>query len=207
MLSCGFQEGFQDNWLFTQYINKTVPPNTDYDVTVNLKMIYTLTNCRERYNCNPVIEVYMFNTNGPQSRGVYTNRENYRRIARKRGASAMAQQLTITETIPPGDAGFYIAVRDHRSCIKVSQFKVFRHQCKRNQRGLVVFPETAAPVDAPQHVTAMCVDNAYSVTDLSVQCLSTGVWSGSAVCVCNAGYERKTNSDGEYYCRRESLSM
>ena len=66
--------------------------------------------------------------------------------------------------------------------------------------GLVRYPATTAPNSGSQTVTAQCADNARRVSSsLSVTCSSTGSWSGSPRCQCNAGYQTAT-IEGRQVC-------
>ena len=66
--------------------------------------------------------------------------------------------------------------------------------------GLVHYPATLAPNSGSTTVTAQCADNARRVSSsLSVTCSSTGSWSGSPRCQCNAGYQTAT-IDGRQVC-------
>ena len=105
--------------------------------------------------------------------------------------------------VTPAIGGFYLAVRDRTSCIYVVQLTVYRHECVRKQEGLVVFPATAAPITDNMTVTTECMPNASPVTNMLVACDSSGIWDGSAECVCDPGYITATDSDGNNYCKRE----
>ena len=202
-MSCGYREGHQDNWLFTQYIKKSAPANTNYNVKLIIDMSYTVSNCRTRHGCNPDIAVYIFNTTRQQERESYTDPDNYKLLNKTRGASFLTKMMHIEVEVPPSVAGSYIAVHDNTSCVTVAQLKVSRYQCKTKQVGLVVFPETAAPVEHDLRVTASCKPHSSPITDLTVTCDSTGHWSGSATCVCDPGYKKVFGSDKKYICERE----
>ena len=179
------------------------PSNTYHDISVFIELIYTVTDCRRRFGCIPAIEVYQFNTNEPQSRDVYTNTSNYFRIQRKSGSSTLTRTLTINVTVTPDIEGFYVAVRDRTSCIQILQLRVFRHECKTKQEGLVIFPDNAAPIEDDMNVTTECMPNASPATDMAVRCDNAGYWTGSADCVCDPGYIMRTDSDGNNYCECE----
>ena len=179
------------------------PPNTTHDIHVVIDVSYTISNCYSRFGCTPAIEIYQFNTDGPEPRDNYTDPSNYRRIKRKTGASVLAQSLSITVTLAPDVEGLYLAVRDRTSCIQVAELRVYRHECATKQEGLVVFPATAAPITDSMTVTTECMPNAHPVTDMSVTCDRSGIWDGSTECVCDPGYITATDSDGNNYCKRE----
>ena len=198
--SCGFSSGPQDNWLFTQFISKEVPPNTTHTVRAIIDISYTLTSCRTRYRCNPVFRLYKFETDGPQPREVYTDRSNYESVRNKTGASAITQTLTESIAVGPGVGGFYLAIRDLSSCIQLARMQITRYQCRVKQEGLVIFPETAAPVDDQMTVTSLCMPNSTPVSSMNMVCDKEGNWGGQGICKCDAGYKRvpwNNEEDGE----------
>ena len=201
--SCGYRTGPQDNWLFTQFISKSVPTGTNYDVMVTIELSYTLSSCRTRYGCNPEISIYKFETNGPEDRDVYTDRKNYRLVLKRPGAQTLTQRVTMNITVSPSVEGFYLGIQDNTSCIQVAQLEVYRHQCKQKQEGLVMFPETAAPVSGDMSVTAACMPNSSPATSMAMRCDGMGMWTGSGECVCDPGYIKKWNSDGNFFCEGE----
>ena len=179
------------------------PPNTNHNMSVFIEFIFTLTNCIRRFGCNPVMEIYKFSTNGPQPREVYTNTSNYHRIRRKSGSSTLTQTLTINVIVTPDTEGFYVAVRDRTSCIQVVQLRVYRHECAAKQEGLVIFPDSAAPIEGNMTVTTKCMPNSSPATNMTVLCDSSGFWTGSAECECDPGYIMLTDSDRNNYCERK----
>jgi hypothetical protein len=197
VMSCGYRDGRQENWLFTQFIALNTPEGTDYSVTAIIDVLYTLSSCRERYNCNPTFKMYMFKTDGPKSRDVYTTRSNYELIKKRKRSSPLTQNVVVKVNIPPSVAGFYIAVLDNTSCIQVAQMKVYRHQCTEKQEGLVVFPERASPSTPTMNVTSLCMPNSRPVTSMTMTCDKTGAWDGSGRCKCNPGYKRVPAEEGD----------
>ena len=187
--SCGYREGTQENWLFTQYILKDAPPNTNYNVSIGVEITYRISNCRPRNRCNPEIEVYNFITTSQQSREIYINRDFYNRIYYNRVSRPALVTENIYFNVTEGETGFYIAVRDPNSCILISKVLVTRFQCPAKQEDLVLYPETAAPVNNDMTVLTECVPNASPVTELEVTCDSTGNWAGVPTCKCDAGYK------------------
>ena len=201
--SCGYRSGEQENWLFTQYIKKMAPSSTNYNVSLFIDFLFTISNCRQRHRCTPTMEVYKFDVNSPQPRDIYTNRNNYALVHRKSGASQFTQSLSINKTLSADTLGFYIAVRDHTSCIQIAQMLVYRYQCSQKQVGLVIFPETAAPITDRITISALCVPNASPVTDMDVTCDSRGHWDGSGTCKCDPGYifnRGNQSCDREWIC-------
>ena len=92
---------------------------------------------------------------------------------------------------------------DTRSDIDLATFTylyLYPDVCPAQSVGLVHYPATPAPNSGSTTVTAQCADNARRVSSsLSVTCSSTGSWSGSPRCLCNAGYQTAT-IDGRQVC-------
>ena len=86
----------------------------------------------------------------------------------------------------------YVAIQDVGSCVGISRLRVYRYICPSRQVGLVLYPETPAPVSGSVNVQFTCVDNAYipeSESD-TVTCCHNGTWSTEVpVCEYNVGYE------------------
>ena len=202
VMSCGYRSGWQDNWLFTQFISKAAPPNTTHTVRVVVEISYTLSSCRSRYNCHPTFRLYKLDANGPLPREVYTNVSKYVSVRNRNGASTLSQNLVETIDVPANVGGFYLAIRDNRSCIQVSQIKVYRHQCYSKQEGLVVFPDTAAPVENDMTITAGCMPHSTPVSagNMAMTCDSDGNWRGRGQCRCDAGYKREAGENGGESC-------
>ena len=206
--SCGYRTGRQENWLFTQYILKDTPLNTDYNVSICIEIVYRISNCRPRHGCNPEIEWYNFITDSEQPREIYTNRDMYNRIYFKRVTQTSPRTEKICFNITVTQTGFYMAVRDPNSCITISKVLVTRFQCPAKQEDLVLYPETAAPVNNDMTVLTECVPNASPVTELEVTCDSTGYWAGVPTCECNPGYKKRFDRQKRrYFCEGMSVPM
>ena len=120
------------------------------------------------------------------------NTENYEQFGRARPSSTtQAYFETYSFTLDPSDTGFYVAIRDTGTCVEISRLRVYRHICPSHQEGLVLYPETPAPVSGSVNVQLTCVDNAYiseSESDV-VTCNYDGTWGNDfPVCECNLGY-------------------
>ena len=71
--------------------------------------------------------------------------------------------------------------------------------CSERSVGLVRYPTTLAPASGSVPVTTQCADNAH-VRSGSVRCTSSGSWSGTLVCECDAGY-RAVSVSGRQICQ------
>ena len=136
------------------------------------------------------------------------NRDLYNRIYYNRVSRPALVTENIYFNVTEGETGFYIAVRDPNSCILISKMLVTRFQCPAKQEDLVLYPETAAPVNNDMTVLTECVPNASPVTELEVTCDSTGNWAGVPTCECNAGYKKRFDSKKRrYFCEGKSVPM
>ena len=74
--------------------------------------------------------------------------------------------------------------------------------CNSKSVGLVRYPTTPAPASGSVTVTTQCADNAHvrSGSSLSVRCTSSGSWSGTPLCECDAGYHAVSVS-GRQICQ------
>ena len=130
------------------------------------------------------------------------NTENYEQFGRARPSSTTRPYSeTYPFTLDPSENSFYVAIQDVGTCVGILRLRVYRYICPSRQEGLVLYPETPAPVSGSVNVQFTCVDNAYipeSVSDI-VTCYHNGTWSTDIpVCECNVGYENLgTNCGGK----------
>ena len=145
------------------------------------------------------------------------NTENYEQFGRARPSSSNTQPYfeTYLFTLDPSDTGFYVAIQDAGTCVGISRLRVYHFICLSRQVGLVLYPETPAPVSGSVNVQFTCVDNAYipETESDTVTCYYNETWSTEVpVCECNVGYENMgTNCSGKSInimssCRTEMLN-
>ena len=181
--------------------------SNDYEVQIRIEVTYALQSCRSQLGCDMGFRLLNFTTDMRQvpattGRG-YMNTENYDEFGRARPRSTTRPYFeTHSFTLKPSDTGFYVAIRDVGTCVGISRLRVYRYICPSRQVGLILYPETPAPVSGSVNVQFTCVDNAYipkSESD-TVTCYHNGTWSTEVpVCECNVGYENTgTNCDGKY---------
>ena len=85
---------------------------------------------------------YKTNTRQLPSSG-YMNTENYEQFGRARPSrTSLAYILDITSS----DTGFYVAIRDVGTCVGILRLRVYCYICPSRQVGLVLYPDTPAPV-------------------------------------------------------------
>ena len=171
-----------------------------------MNVTHRISNCRERYGCNPEFEVYKYVTSGPQSRSNVRNRDNYQRILFRRVLEAETLTDQRCFTLRNQDKGMYLGFRDPNSCVLVSRVIAYRHECPARQVGLVNFPATASAIESSRTRTAQCVANAEPVSSLRVQCRSDGIWVGTPQCRCKAGYKQERDREGNLLCTGQFAS-
>ena len=197
---CGFRQPgvAQDNWLFTQHISKSFDANTNnYEVEILVNITYALQSCRSNRNppCNTRFKLYHYITNDtqlPSTNGSgFMNNDNYASFGTVSPAATGARYTeTHRFTLNSTETDFYIAIEDTGTCVIVSRLLAYRHSCKSMQTGLVLYPETPAPVSDSINISITCVPNADVCGSPPVTCDSDGMWgSQSPRCECRAGYE------------------
>ena len=78
---------------------------------------------------------------------------------------------------------------------------MYRHNCKSMQIGLVLYPETPAPVSGSSNIDITCVPNADIFGSPQVTCDSDGEWGPqNPRCECRGGYE-----DTRRECRGKTI--
>ena len=189
--SCGYIQGPQDNWVFTQFISKNTSASIDYEVKVCLNVTYRILGCRKP-QCIPQIAVFRKIANGKMNESVVTDKSNYISTFFKKFSRGNTGRKTGSAcfTLSPQERGFYLAVQDNSSCIFLSHMVVYRNECQEKREGLVLYPTFASPDEGSRPVIAQCVENAERVpsSSLAVSCQSNGTWVGTPECRCKAGY-------------------
>ncbi len=198
---CGWEGGDQDNWLFTQHINRTVDGYRLQQVSVQIE--YQLTTCPEASvgstRCRRTIELWKYETSTVNPVAAM-NTSNYALIRtltiQVSGATTIATENFGFNT---DESGFYLAIRDPGTCIIISRLIVFYNVCPGETVNLVVRPETLAPTVGSLNVNASCVDNSSPVIgdDISLTCLESGNWiaAASTRCECNTGFVPSMNGE------------
>ena len=122
------------------------------------------------------------------------NRQNYEQFAVvEPERTPRVYNETFTFTLQSSQTGFYIAIQDTGSCIAVFRLKVYRHNCRHYQSGLVLYPDAPAPASGSANVNIECVDNSVVSGSARVTCGSDGRWGPeNPVCQCHPEYEDRT---------------
>ena len=124
------------------------------------------------------------------------NTENYFEFGRARPSSTTRAYFeTYSFTLDPSDTGFYVALRDKGTCVGISRLRVYHYICPSRQVGLVLYPETPAPISGSININVKCVDNAVVSGSPKVTCHSNGTWGPDiSQCECNVGYAKITEN-------------
>lgn len=197
---CSPIEVHQNNWLFTQYINKNAPANDSYPARVFVNITYSFMTCPGRRACSPQFKLFKYVTNSQQNRTTYTNTSLY-------SESDIMPDNIVNNTIlsdtkhfyfdmSEKDKGFYLALQDYNegTCVSVSRVLVYRHECHARVEGLVHFPAVQAPVNGTVLVKSECTENAHYRSISSLECTSEGQWrNDQTVCECDVGYYMNDN--------------
>ena len=183
------------NWVFTQYIFKSV--NTQANMTIFINITTRYSSCAAP--CGKWTSVYYTlianNSQTPPSNAAISSSSPVGNITATLSTSFDA---TLGFNLKPNEAGFYLALRDAGNCPTVNRVKVYYYQCPSQQVGLVLFPQIPAPTrsNSPLTVIISCVDGGVNTTSLDVQCDNNGVWSRIPLCDCRLANGYYPNSDG-----------
>ena len=197
---CGYLEGPQDNWLFTQHISKDV--NVDYDISICINITYRVIRCLASLGCVKDVGVYHYITDEPLPEAQFTNTDNYTLQHTISPPNTSTQIENVCFTLSSSQRGFYLAFRDQGSCFTLWRIYIHGTRCPQQQIGLVLFPETQSPSkgSADRGTVAECVRDASPVTSLNLKCDDEGAWDTTPVCECNPGYRQITGRDGHLAC-------
>ena len=197
---CGFSNGPQNNWLITQYINRTVNGSSLPQVSVQVE--FQQRGC-EDLRCQRTFLLNVFETDLVDNITAATV-SNYRLISRIAPADDSGQTIqnqTKELNFQTDEDGFYLAITDETSCIAVTRVIVFYNVCPGETETLVVRPETLAPpigrLSTPRQITAECVAGASPENGVAAKltCAQGGVWSSvsGSGCHCNPGLRGDEN--------------
>ena len=202
---CSLRPGKQNNWLFTQHINKSVTVNDSYPVRVFVNITSTIVYCD---NCSPLIMVLKYFTNTQQQTDIYTNIKNYTPDGIMPRNTIKYFEATVTDNfyfdMDQDEDGLYFALQDYNmenikrgACITVSRMLVYRYECPAWTVGLVCYPAIQAPISGNVPISVECIENAHPLNDsMLVNCTSEGQWEvNSIACECDPGLFAETDDD------------
>ena len=200
MTVCGFSAGVQDNWLITQFINRTVDGVRLPQVRVQFD--YQQSDCPQNvaqgFSCQRTFGVRKYERSSVDPAAA-RDTSNYVLVNRLTTRDTVEGQADQNETqiidFTTNNSGFYLGVQDESTCILIRRLLVYYHVCPNETVGLVLRPETIAPSigsGMQLEVTANCIANARPISGESAKltCEERGVWFQPPVtgCVCNNGF-------------------
>lgn len=103
----------QDNWIITQFINKSIPSQFNNDpVTIFINISYILDSSCASVNCIPNFQLLYHLSNDSDS-SLASHRPGYSLISNVSSVDDVTLHMkTFSFNLSPEDTGFYIAVRD-----------------------------------------------------------------------------------------------
>ncbi|KAJ8371012.1 hypothetical protein SKAU_G00110400 [Synaphobranchus kaupii] len=192
---CKVEEGEQDNWLRTTFIQRQPAASR---VFVELGFIVrdcssfdgaSLT-CKETFN--------LHYAESDADVGTSFHKTQFRKVATiapdEITAGSELRVNTETRTVGPlSQKGFYLAFQDIGACIALLSLRVYYKVCPATVQSLAVFPETVAggaESQALQEVAGACVENAVSQDKPRLYCTVDGEWLVPVgQCQCSPGFE------------------
>ena len=148
-------------------------------------------------SCKGTIKVYVYETSRENSASG-RNTNNYRLLTKVSSDHERRHKQNLMIDFQSQASGFYLAMVDEGTCLLVHRVLVFYNVCPEENAGLVMLPETPAPINDPLEVTAECVAGA-SPDTIRLNCNQGGVWDTSTVsgsgCRCGPGFG--TSLDGQ----------
>ena len=196
MTACGFRDGVQDNWLITQFINRTTVDGTRLP-QVSIQVEFEQEGCVE--GCSRISSWYGYETSTIDNTTA-RDTSNYVLISRLVPNDGNLQNQTRYLDFATNESGFYLAIRDEDTCLAVTRVLVFYNVCPQETIGLMIRPETLSPPittpsQEPLRVTGQCVANAGTESGAapSVTCSPGGTWSVVSGCRCNQGFRATEN--------------
>ena len=188
MTSCGFRDGVQDNWLITQFINRTIVDGTHLP-QVSIQVEFEQEGCVE--GCSRISSWYGYETSTINSVAA-RNTSNYVLISRLVPNDGNLQNQTRYLNFETNESGFYLAIRDEDTCLAVTRVLVFYNVCPQETVELMIRPEIISPrITTPSQetlrVTGQCVANASPESGAApiLTCSPGGTWSVVSGCQCN----------------------
>ena len=205
LLVCGYQDGAQNNWMITQYINISRTGVTE--LLLNATFSAATSQACNGF-CTDSVRIRMFEANEPDevARNDTTNYGGNVAFLEHFMDQNPVQNLDLLQIPINGFyTGLYLAVLDlpPGTCISISCLALFYYICPEQMVNLVKYPETISLTllsDSDVFMEPSCVDNAEFVFgDDQLECSQRGRWEiNDCVCNCMEGhYFLSDNSEGK----------
>ena len=194
--ACGFIDGIQNNWLITQFINRTRVDGTRLP-QVSIQIEFEQEGCVE--GCSRISSWYRYETSTINSVAA-RDTSNYVLISRLVSNDGNLQNQTRFLDFETNESGFYLAIRDEDTCLAVTRVIIFYNVCPQETvefmiRSKTLSPPITTPSQEPLRVTAQCVANAGTESGAApiLTCSPGGTWSVVSGCQCNQGFRVTEN--------------
>lgn len=188
---CGsFEECNRNNWIITQYINRTIDGNHLSHYLLQLEI--------DIQDCSPFCErsfgLSRYDTSNVDNT-VARNTSNYPYpvvlIANYTGDSQRGI-ITLEQSFDTDEEGFYLAFTDGPTCILITRVIVYYNICPQETEEFTIRPETIAPRIDLLTITAECVEGATPENGVAprLTCSQGGEWNTvpNEGCHCNTGF-------------------
>ena len=198
---CGFEAGPQDNWIITQHISRMVNGTALQQVTVQVDFI--MNTCDEQNNCRRSFAIHKYETSTINATAAIdlSNYEFVDQIVPRDGSGSGRENGSVELNFATEATGFYLGIRDVRSCTVIHRVLVFYYVCPAETSDLITRPETIAPIigaNTPVQVVGQCVEGTRPENGVQpgLTCSQNGVWSVNigAGCTCGSGFQ--SSADG-----------
>ena len=196
MTACGFRDGVQDNWLITQFINRTTVDGTRLP-QVSIQIEFEQEGCVE--GCSRISSWHGYETSTINN-ATARDTSNYVLINRLVPNEGIPQNQTRFLNFATNGSGFYLAIRDEDTCLAVTRVIVFYNVCPQETvefmiRPEIISPRITTPSQEPLRVTGQCVGNASTESGATpiLTCSPGGTWSVVSGCQCNQGFRATEN--------------
>ena len=157
MTACGFRDGVQDNWLITQFINRTTADGTRLP-QVSIQIEFEQEGCVE--GCSRISSWHGYETSTINSVAA-RDTSDYVLISRLVPNDSTLQNQTRYLNFATNESGFYLAIRDEDTCLAVTRVLVFYNVCPQETvefmiRPEIISPRITTPSQEPLRVTGQC---------------------------------------------------
>ena len=191
---CGSNEDEEQQWLHTQYINKSLPAPDVYPVRVFVNISYFFTDCSAGTSgCSSHIELLRFEDYASPSTNYMPTGDEIMPDNHLQDDMAMNRQQFYIDLYALEDFGNISLVAYSLSvCVTVSRILVYHYECPYQNVGLTHLSATQAPVSGSVSIWPQCAHNSHDIRDHSVvECSTEGEWSDELVsdnCECDEEY-------------------
>ena len=155
---CGFEEGPQDNWMITQFINNTMRRSELY-----IKVVFSINSddCNMGLGCQTTLDMRVLQTNvfNQSFAGDVSELESAQAFVLTSSIRDGSGLIQYVQTISANSdtTGFYMALRDRGTCVGVSEVTVFYAVCDNVSLDFGAnFAETRFPDETS---SGTCFDN------------------------------------------------